>query len=104
MTTLDIRNATFESLQKSLNARCLQVLAALRVHGPCTTAALAEKSGIAVLHVRPRITDLLGMGFVVLATAKRGREGVYLALSDAEALVSFRQRQATLTSGQLQLF
>lgn len=104
MKPIDYRNANFEEILEGLTESCQEVWEAWRKHGPGTTREIAEKSGIDLLTLRPRTTDLFQVGFVVLVdTAKKSRQGQYRAASEAEALADFRRRQAALTSGQLQL-
>lgn len=80
MTTIDLRNATFESLRQNLNDKRMEVYRAWVQHGPATTRQLANKSGIDILNVRPRTTDLCDLGLVKLVAAIRGHEGVYQAV------------------------
>lgn len=81
MTTIDLRNATFESLRQDLNEKRMEVYRAWVLHGPATTRQLAEKSGIDILSVRPRTTDLCDLGLVKLVDAERGYEGIYAAVT-----------------------
>jgi DNA-binding MarR family transcriptional regulator len=105
MEPIDYRNATFEELKSRLNETRIKVYHALQTHGPCTTRQLAEKSGIDILSVRPRVTDLMQLGYAELAFIEkavgekpgrslRRHEGIYRALSDAEAFKLFSQHQA----------
>lgn len=84
LTTIDIRNITFADLQTSLGKLRLQVWAALTHTGPVTTRALAERTGMSLWNVRPRVCELVQLGLVEL-TGKQGHEGVYRALSLEEA-------------------
>lgn len=101
--SIDYRNATWESLQPYLQGMRLQVLEAWRAHGPCTTQELADKTGISILNIRPRTTDLQILGLVALQGDKRGHEGVYAALSEEAAVSAFQQRCADARAGQLSL-
>ncbi len=90
MIAIDFRNITWESLQEQLTGRRLQVLAAWRLHGPATTRELSERSGIDILTLRPRTTELLDLGFLMLVSVDERRpvrqhEGVYRARSTEEA-------------------
>lgn len=105
MRSIDYRNATWASLQDDLAGRRLAVYAELARLGPCTTRELAERSGMDILTVRPRVTELLQLGFAVEEPEAEGskREGRYRALSIDEALTIFQARQAECLSGQLDL-
>lgn len=102
MEPIDFRNTTFDALKDRLQAMMLTVLAALRQHGPATTQELADKSGLNVLNVRPRVTDLVNLGFAELVADKmqiqaarlRGysKGGVYRALTEAEAYALYKDR------------
>jgi hypothetical protein len=92
MKPVDYRNATWESLQGRVSGMRLQVLIALQKHGACTTRELAAASGIDILNIRPRITELVQLGLTELACDARGHEGVYRALSFAEAQALFVRR------------
>ncbi len=90
------RDATFRDLQNRLICLRLSVWEALAEHGPCTTRELARECGIDILTVRPRMTELVQLGFAVCEDTE-GHEGTYRALTLAEAENAFnaRQRQAT---------
>lgn len=106
MRSIDYRNATWQSLQAELVGRRLAVYAELARLGPCTTRELAARSGMDILTVRPRVTELLQLGYVIEMPEQEGdrpREGCYRALSTDEALEVFRQRQAACLTGQLSL-
>ena len=81
-----IRNDNYHAMQRSggLSEGCRIVLKALRRYGPCTTRALAWSSGIDILTIRPRITDLMHVGMVRTA-GHDGREGIYAAYACASA-------------------
>jgi hypothetical protein len=92
MKPIDYRNATFAEIQDRIAGDRLRVLEAWRMHGPCTTEDLAVRSGIPILTLRPRTTELGQLGFLVLmAGGKRG--GVYRAASADEALSYFHEQQ-----------
>jgi hypothetical protein len=75
----DIRNANWDEIRDCLAGVRLAVHNALSVLGPCTTMALAEKSGITPFTVRPRVTELCELGFAELC-GRDGREGIYRAI------------------------
>lgn len=99
MKPIDYRNATFADLQERLAGDRERVLAAWRKHGPCTTEDLAALSGIPLLTLRPRNTELVQLGFVVLAGGNK-RSGVYRAATDAEVIDHLRTQQQ-LAHGQV---
>jgi predicted transcriptional regulator len=104
MKPIDYRNDNFVDVQATINGRREEVLTAWQEHGPCTTEELAERSGISVLTLRPRTTDLYQLGFVVLEGGNK-RAGIYRAATSAEVLQHFRDRQAKAQQGvQTDLF
>lgn len=107
MTPLDYRNTTWELVRAQLLGRRLAVYGELARLGPCTTRQLAQLSGMEILAVRPRITELLQLGFADMVQPADpqhpGKEGVYIAIPEAAALQAFLARQAEAASGQLAL-
>ncbi len=105
MKPIDHRNATWAEICDHLAGRRLAVYSELARLGPCTTRELAFRSGMDILTVRPRVTELYQLGFAVLVQPenpkKPGNEGVYEALSAEQALQVFEQRWAEARSGQL---
>lgn len=96
MQPIDYRNATWSDIQGTLQGKRLEVLSAWREHGPGTTREVAERAGMDLLTFRPRTTELVQIGLVVVMDEDAGgHEGVYRGLSDEEALTAFRLRQAT---------
>lgn len=90
MKPVDCRNETWESLQTRLDHSRATVWRALLAHGPATTRELAQASGIDILTVRPRVTELVDLFLAELVGGQRdGREGVYRALTSAEGSVRF---------------
>jgi len=98
MSPIDLRNATFRDLRGRLVSLRASIYDALLEHGPCTTRQLAHAAGIDILTVRPRITELVQLGFAEM-TGHEGHEGQYRALTIAEAEASFDRRQADLVGG-----
>jgi DNA-binding MarR family transcriptional regulator len=94
----DFSAATFRDLQHRLVHLRLSVYEALAHHGPCTTRELAHECGIDLLTVRPRMTELVQMGFALCINEHSdGHEGIYRALTLAEAEDAFNARQAVAT-------
>ena len=88
MNPIDLRNETWESLQKYLTGMRLAVLHAYRTHGPCTTRELANRIEMDLLTVRPRTTELLELGMLRLV-GRRESEGVYEYIPAGEAREMF---------------
>ena len=102
MNPIDFSKQTFADLQPLLDQRRAEVHAAWLAHGPTTTAGLAEASGISILTLRPRTTELYQIGLLELI-GKEGHHGIYRArtLAGWEAYVT-EQRHLAI-SGQLAL-
>lgn len=98
MTAADIRNLNWEQLRGHLDGLRARVYAALQVHGPCTTRELAAKIPLDLLSVRPRVTELIELGFAE-CVRREEREGVYRAFTYAEARARYDERQAAATQG-----
>lgn len=82
MTATDIRNANFEQLRDSLEERRREVYEAFVCHGPCTTRQLADAARMDILSVRPRASELVDIGLLVITgfdTSRGKREGIYRA-------------------------
>lgn len=90
MNTLDIRKDNFMEMRARLPRLQREVHAALAAHGPLTTLELAGIMGRSVLTVRPRVTELAGLG-LAKCVGRRGRDGVYEAVPAHEA--ALRQAQ-----------
>ena len=104
MHATDYRNQTWERIQATLVGRRLQVLLAWRQHGPATTRELAQRSGLDLLMVAPRTTELLTIGLVECCDSKHAhRGGVYRARSDVDARAWFEARRNHPVQGELQL-
>jgi hypothetical protein len=81
MKPIDYRNATWEHVQAHLSGLRQQVYTAFVHYGPGTTRELATRSGISILTLRPRTTELLQLGFVeMLGGTEDCREAVYIAV------------------------
>ena len=103
MNPIDYRTASWESIKERLSGLRQKVYEALQASGPCTTRQLAQASGIDILTVRPRITELVELGFAECVGGK-ANEGTYAARSifNAQQQFQFKQRQAK--NPQLDLF
>jgi hypothetical protein len=80
-----IRNLNWHQMQDLLDGQLRQVLDAWRRHGPATTARCAELSGIPLLNLRPRTSDLVDL-FLVQCIGRAGKEGgIYQVTNDHDA-------------------
>ena len=104
MTPIDYRNETFAAVQSRISGQRAAVLSAWLKHGPATTAELAERSGLSILTLRPRTTELCELGFVRLADVQKAKgEGTYTAVSAGEAAAHFRRCQLDALNPQTEL-
>jgi hypothetical protein len=101
MKPIDYRNETWEMVQaRGLVDKRMRVYEAFRKHGPGTTRAVARASGIDILNLRPRATELYQLGFLKLLGGVPGNEGIYRALTLEEARAKFfADRAAALRPG-----
>lgn len=103
MNATEIRDLNWHDIQAQVTGLRASVHAALLRHGPCTTRQLAEASGLSILTVRPRVTELSELGFA-LCTGREGKEGVYRAYTPDEAEALHQEREAArLALGQIPL-
>jgi hypothetical protein len=111
MRPIDYRNETFEMVRdRGLICERLNVYHAFLHHGPGTTREIARRSGIDILNLRPRATELYQLGFLKLLESEddtlRGSEGMYRALTMEEAHAKFladKVREKLAMQSELQL-
>lgn len=112
MKAVDYRNATFAELKGQLDKTRGAIWNAMQADGRAlTTREIAALTGIDLLTVRPRVTELVQLGFVVLATDNpkssipnpKSNEGRYRALSNFDALRLFEERSRVAREPQLSL-
>jgi predicted ArsR family transcriptional regulator len=103
MKPIDYRNTTWDEIQGRLKGDRQACYEGLRVHGPCTTRQLADRIGIDLLTVRPRVTELVQLGLAECGD-EPGREGIYRALPLWQAMKDFQERARRATEPQLELF
>jgi len=104
MKPIDYRTATFQDIRGQLTLLRAKTWDALDLHGPCTTRELARDSGLDLLTVRPRVTELVQLGFAECVNEDQaGHEGIYKALTTAEAEALFERRKLE-AADQLTLF
>lgn len=84
MKPTDLRNATWQEVQQHVTDDMLRVHRAWRKHGPGTTEAVANLSGISLLTFRPRTTDLYKLGMVE-CTGRAGSSGIYEYRTEEQA-------------------
>lgn len=82
--SLEARDAAWERVRWAVRGLREDAWLWLHVHGPATTAELAAGMGTGLLTVRPRVSELVAMGFVECKEMK-GHEGVYRARTAEEA-------------------
>lgn len=106
MKATDFRDATFQGLRGDLAGMRKAVYEAWMVYGPGTTRDVAAKSGIDLLMLRPRTTELVQCGLLIVdpklqvpADGHQGREGVYRAAYASE----WERWREGVVSGQLNL-
>jgi hypothetical protein len=110
MKPVDFRNATLADLQGRLVSLRAEALTAWLKYGPGTTAEIAQRSGISILTLRPRTTELAELGFVRLAerlravssAAASGHEGVYRARTHEELMAWFKVQKEVAHAGAAQ--
>jgi predicted transcriptional regulator len=100
MVPIDFRNATFRDIQSRLSGLRASVYEALLDRGPCTTRQLSQVDGLDLLTIRPRITELVQLGLVECLET-RGHEGIYSALTQAQAEAVFLRAHQAAQDPQL---
>ena len=104
MKPIDFRNETWADVISRVDTMRRAVYRALQLHGACTTRELAAKSGIDLLNVRPRVTELYQLGLVELVNPdSRGGEGVYQAVPWCQAMHRFEKEKKSAMEAQLPL-
>lgn len=93
MKPTDLRNVTWREVLTHLTEDIVRVHLAWQQYGPGTTREVAQKSGISLLTLRPRTTDLYKLGLVVLVS-NEGGEGIYAyrTREDAELSRAWQER------------
>lgn len=84
MKPADLRNATWREVLTHITEDMVRVHLAWQAFGPGTTREVAQRSGISLLTLRPRTTDLHKLGLVELVGAEKS-EGIYRHVERAEA-------------------
>lgn len=95
MTTAKIRGENHRRAAGSRTQLQERIWQSLAHDGPTTTRGIEERLGIPLLTVRPRVTELVQLGFARLA-GKTGHEGIYEACRPEPAPVAEGGRQLAL--------
>lgn len=103
MKPIDYRNETWFAISTRLQGMRQTVYGELKKFAPCTTRALAERSRIDILAVRPRVTELVELGLAECIGGTKG-EGVYRAVDLLVAEEQFERKCRNARQNQLQLF
>lgn len=103
MKPIDYRNTTWDEIQGRLVGERQAIYDGLKQHGPCTTRQLAASLGRDILTVRPRVTELVQLGFAACGD-EPGHEGIYRAFPVWHAMRAFQERVRRETAPQLELF
>jgi predicted transcriptional regulator len=93
MKPIDLRNETWADVMNRVDGDRCRVHLMLAQSGPCTVRELAAHNNQDVLSIAPRITELFELGFVELV-GRKGRRGVYKAVSALEAENVFKARRS----------
>ena len=100
MIAVDFRNANWQALRESLQGSMSDALEAWTLHGPGTTRQISDRYGMSILTLRPRTTDLLHAGLLVLSPEQPyPREGCYQVATKEQ----FNAHCAKCAEEQLQL-
>jgi DNA-binding transcriptional regulator YhcF (GntR family) len=103
MQTIDYRNESFEQVRARVDGLRETIWKHMMTRGEAlTTRQIAAETGIDILTVRPRVTELVQIGFAEV-DGLAGREGRYRAISDFVARRTYEQAKARATEAQLQL-
>lgn len=104
MQTIDYRNETFEQIRGRVDGLRERIWNHLLDRGePLTTRQIADETGIDLLTVRPRVTELVQIGFAEV-DGVAGREGRYRAISQFMARAAYQVAKAKATAPQMMLF
>ena len=99
MKTTDPRDLTWQEIRGHLAGTREVIHGWLLAHGPATTEGIALGTGIGLLTVRPRVSELCAWGFAEI-TGRIKREGTYRAISYSDAQ---RAHESSHREGQLNL-
>ena len=104
MKPIDYRNETWEGLQERLAGLRLTAWQAWQRYGPGTTREVSARCGMDLLTFRPRTTELYQLGLLaVVPGAEQASEGLYRALTLAEAQTAFTAAKLAAVQPELAL-
>lgn len=96
MKPTDIRNENWEAIQTRITGKRREVYEAFLKGPAATTEQMAARSGINLLTLRPRVTELFDLKLLRLVE-KRAGSGVYIGVPEEEARREYeRERFETL--------
>ena len=95
MKLINPRNVTFDEIQSRLHGWRSRVYEALKVHGPCTTRQLADRAGIDLLTVGPRIVELREL-HLVEQVGQEISDGIHAGVFQAVAVSTAARKFETL--------
>ena len=90
MKTTTPRDLTWDQIRDQLDGAREAIWTWLRAHGPATTTAIASGTGIPLLTVRPRVSELAALGWIE-CRGRSGREGAYGALAPEVCLARHQE-------------
>lgn len=104
MKPVDYRNETFEDVKGRLDALRAEIWNGMLTHGGAhTTREWAGILDVDLLTVRPRITELVQLGFAKVVPGESKKEGRYRACSNFEALQAYDAEVRKARNPQLEL-
>lgn len=96
MKPIDCRNETWKDVMLRMSKMRLRVYEIVSQFGPGTTEQLAMASGMSILSLRPRVTELHDMGMVdMVGKADGGKDSIFKAVPLAEAERRYVELQKT---------
>jgi hypothetical protein len=99
MKTTDPRDFTWQQIRGTLAGTREVIHAWLLANGPSTTEKISQCTGIGLLTVRPRVSELCAWGFAEI-TGRLKHEGIYQAVTVTDAQ---RIHEDKLREGQTNL-
>lgn len=99
MKTTDPRDLTWQEIRGQLAGTRETIHAWMLANGPATTEAIARGTGIGLLTVRPRVSELAAWGLAE-CTGRARLGGIYKAIETSTAQA---RHEAARHEGQLNL-
>jgi len=88
----DIRDMAWADIRDRVDGLRRTVYEALLEYGPCASKYLSACTGLSVLTIRPRMTELYQVGLIELVD-RSGHDGIYRAVPLDEAEAKHKQLQ-----------